>query len=141
MASAETLYILKSLFKVKKDGSREKNRLGFDELVDFPTIWNNVTRAIGGIKDPAVMYSKLLEASLTFPELKQLVESKLPDPSKLANTEEMAITTGFWQSFRKSRVTYIQLTMFQQTDGSYMAEVTEASNDVTSIIYKFKNLP
>jgi predicted NAD-dependent protein-ADP-ribosyltransferase YbiA (DUF1768 family) len=139
MASAETLYILKSLFKVKKDGSREKNRLGFDELVDFPTIWNNVTRAIGGIKDPAVMYSKLLEASLTFPELKQLVESKLPDPSKLANTEEMAITTGFWQSFRKSRVTYIQLTMFQQADGSYMAEVTEASNDVTSIIYKFKN--
>ena len=139
MASAETLYILKSLFKVKKDGSREKNRLGFDQLADFPTVWNNVTRAIGGIKDPAVMYAKLLEASLTFPELKQLVESKLPDPSKMKNTEEMAITTGFWQSFRKSRVTYIQLTMFQQTDGSYMAEVTEASNDVTSTIYKFKN--
>ena len=139
MASAETLYILKSLFKVKKNGSREKNRLGFDQLADFPTVWNNVTRAIGGIKDPAVMYAKLLEASLTFPELKQLVESKLPDPSKLKNTEEMAITTGFWQSFRKSRVTYIQLTMFQQTDGSYMAEVTEASNDVTSTIYKFKN--
>jgi energy-coupling factor transporter ATP-binding protein EcfA2 len=139
MASGETLYILKSLFKVKQDGSREKNRLGFDQLADFPTVWNNVTRAIGGIKDPAVMYANLKNASLTFPELKQLVDSKLPDPSNLQNAEEMAITTGFWQDFRKSRVTYIQLTMFQQADGSYMAEVTEASNDITSTIYKFKN--
>ena len=139
LADKDTLYILKSLFKIDANGQRQKNILGFDVLADFPTVWNNVVRAIGGVKDPETMYAKLMETAKTFPELKQLIEFKLPNPSDVKNAAEMAITTGFWQSFKKSRVPYVQLTWFKQKDGTYAAEVTEASNQTSTVIYKFKN--
>jgi predicted kinase len=139
LADQDTLYILKSLFKVDSTNRRQKNRLGFDELADFPTVWNNVVRAIGGVKDPEIMFQRLTDISRTFPELRQLVDYKLPDPSKVKNAAEIAITTGFWQSFKKSRISYIQVTWFRQDDGTYVSEVTEASNQVSSVIYKFKN--
>lgn len=139
MADEDTLYMLKSLFKVDSKGNRQPNRLGFDELVNFPTVWNNIIRSVGGIKNAEVMYAKLAQEAINFPELKQLIDYKLPDPSNPKNAAEMALTTGFWQTFKKSRISYIQLTWFKQNDGSYVAEVTEASNQVSGIIYKFKN--
>jgi len=139
MASTDTLFLLKSLFRVDSKGNKVQNRFGFDELADFPSVWNNVVRAIGGEKDPAVMQQKLAQAALTFPELKQLIDFKLPDLGKPKNTLDMSITTAFWQDFRKTRVTYIQLFMAEQEDGTYVAEVMEASNETTSVIYQFRN--
>ena len=137
LASKETLYILKSLFK-KSGKNYVYNKLGFKELADFTSTWNNVTRAIGGIKDRVEMYDALKTAAITFPELQQLIDYKLPDPTKALDTAEFKISSAFWQDFKKPRITYIQLTAF--TEGrSYELEVTEASIEVSSILRKFQN--
>ena len=137
LASKETIYILKSLFK--KDGDNfVYNDLGFKELADFTTTWNNVTRAIGGIKDRVEMYNELKKASKTFPELNQLIDYKLPDPTKIQDRYEFNISAAFWQDFKKPRITYIQLTAFKEGKG-YELEVTEASIETSSVIRKFQN--
>ena len=137
LASKETVYILKSLFK--KDGKNfVYNKLGFKELADFTTTWNNVTRTIGGTKDRVEMYNKLKAASTTFPELQQLIDYKLPDPTKTLDKYEFSISSAFWQDFKKPRVTYIQLTAFKEGKG-YELEVTEASIETSSVIRKFQN--
>ena len=59
LAEKETLYILKSLFKVV-DGKQVTGKLGFPELADFSKTWNIVTKVIGGEKSPEKMYSKLV---------------------------------------------------------------------------------
>jgi len=137
LASKETLYILKSLFK-KSGKNYVYNKLGFKELADFTSTWNNVTRAIGGIKDRVEMYDALKKAAITFPELQQLLDYKLPDPTKLLDRSEFNISSAFWQDFKKPRITYIQLTAFVEGKG-YELEVTEASIEVSSILRKFQN--
>jgi hypothetical protein len=137
LASKETLYILKSLFK-KSGKDYVYNKLGFKELADFTTTWNNVTRAIGGIKDREEMYNALKTAAITFPELQQLLDYKLPDPTKALDRFEFSISSAFWQDFKKPRVTYIQLTAFKEGKG-YELEVTEASIEVSSVLRKFQN--
>jgi hypothetical protein len=137
LASKETVYILKSLFK-KEGKNFVYNKLGFKELADFTTTWNNVTRTIGGIKDRREMYEKLKLAANTFPELQQLIDYKLPDPSKLLDRSEFKISSAFWQDFKKPRVTYIQLTAFKEGK-TYELEVTEASIETSSVIRKFQN--
>jgi len=137
LASKETLYILKSLFK-KNGENFVYNKLGFKELADFTTTWNNVTRAIGGIKDRREMYTELKKAANTFPELNQLIDYKLPDPAAIKDRFEFNISAAFWQDFKKPRITYIQLTAFKEGKG-YELEVTEASIETSSIIRKFQN--
>jgi len=137
LASKETIYILKSLFK--KDGENfVYNKLGFKELADFTTTWNNVTRSIGGIKDREEMYNKLKMAAKTFPELNQLIDYKLPAPDNIKDRYEFNISAAFWQDFKKPRITYIQLTAFKEGK-NYELEVTEASIETSSILRKFQN--
>ena len=137
LASKETIYILKSLFK-KNGKNFVYNELGFKELADFTTTWNNVTRAIGGIKDRVEMYEQLKVAARTFPELNQLIDYKLPDPTKLLDKYEFKVSSAFWQDFKKPRITYIQLTAFKEGN-DYELEVTEASIETSSILRKFQN--
>jgi hypothetical protein len=163
LAGKETLYILKSLYQAKinkKTGQveYEYNELGFKKLADFRSVWNNTVRAIGGIQDPQQMYDKLMKESETVPEFKQLLQSKLPNPSVFTNNAfEFQATTSFWQDFSKTRVPYIQLTVFKNQTGEtiktnpftgqdkavpvfeYDAQVTEASNEVGNIIKMFKD--
>jgi hypothetical protein len=163
LAGKETLYILKSLYQAKinkKTGQveYEYNELGFKKLADFRSVWNNTVRAIGGIQDPQQMYDKLMKESETVPEFKQLVQSKLPNPSVFTNNAfEFQATTSFWQDFSKTRVPYIQLTVFKNQTGEkiktnpytgqettvpiyeYDAQVTEASNEVGNIVKMFKD--
>jgi hypothetical protein len=142
LASKETLYVLKSLFKIDK-GETVKNRLGFKELADFSSVWNNITRAIGGVNDRVEAYEKLGQASLTFPELKQLINSKLPNPKTIKNLYEKRISAGFWQDFRKPRISYIQLTAFNSSTNpkvkDFNVEVTEASIETSNVINRFRN--
>ena len=163
LAGKETLYILKSLYQSKinkKTGNveYEYNELGFKKLADFRTTWNNTVRAIGGIQDPQQMYDKLMQESETVAEFRQLVQSKIPNPSVFTNNAfEFQATTSFWQDFSKTRVPYIQLTVFKNKIGEtieynpftgaekvvpiyeYDAQVTEASNEVGNIIRMFKD--
>jgi hypothetical protein len=152
LAQKEVLYILKSLHKINKDGSVPKNRLGFKEKADFRKIWSIVTKATGGIRNREVAYNKLLEEAAKFPEIKQLMEFKYPDPTKITNTFEQDISSSFWQTFSKPSATYKQFTMFPQM-GTVMnmftgqeeeiivgfeSDVTDSSLEIYGTVKKFE---
>jgi hypothetical protein len=136
LAEKETLYIIKSLFKIV-DGSKVEGKLGFPELADFSKTWNIITKVIGGEKDPVKMYQKLNEGIKSFPELKQLIENKIPDPKTVNNIEEFNIKAAFWQDFKKTKLKYLQLTVDNQDGTGYSSEVTEASIEFKNIVNKF----
>jgi len=138
LAEKETLYIIKSLFKVV-DGKQVTGKLGFPELADFSKTWNIITKVIGGEKDPVKMYEKLNEGMQSFPELRQLIENKIPDPREVHNIEEFNIKAAFWQDFKKTKLKYLQLTVDDQDGKGYSSEVTEASIEFTNIINKFNS--
>lgn len=139
LAEKETLYILKSLFKIV-DGKEVEGSLGFPELVDFSKIWNTVTKVIGGEKDPVKMYLKLQAAVPFYPELGQLVNKKFPDPRNIKTLQEFNIKAAFWQDFKKPLIRYVQLTVGidEETD-AYKSEVTDASIEFKNIINSFKS--
>jgi hypothetical protein len=146
MMSKETTYILKSLFKVV-NGNKVKNRLGFYERADFRKTFNIVAKAIGGVADRAEAYEKLKVEAAKFPEIKQLFETKYPNPSKITNSFEFDISRMFWQDFgNKPKVQYWQVSIFPQLTtkvnpfGESKTEVTgfdiktvQASLDTSSI--------
>jgi len=138
LAEKETLYIIKSLFKIA-DGKQVTGKLGFPELADFSRTWNIVTKVIGGEKDPVKMYEKLNQGIQSFPELKQLIENKIPDPREINNIEEFNIKAAFWQDFKKTKLKYIQLTVDNPDGREYKSEVTEASIEFKNIVNKFSS--
>jgi hypothetical protein len=151
-AGKETLYIVKSLFKMV-NGKTVDNKLGFKELVDFNKIWGILLREVGGVKNREVAFNKLKEASLTYaPELKQLVEKKLPDPTKIKHTSEFDVSAAFWQDLSLSDIPYTQLTAFpvkemlinedtgypESTITGFTMEVTDASIEPSNVIRGFQ---
>jgi len=139
LAEKETLYILKSLFKIV-DGKEVEGPLGFPELVDFSKIWNTVTKVIGGEKNPVKMYLKLQAAVPFYPELGQLVNKKFPDPTNIKTLQEFNIKAAFWQDFKKPLIRYVQLTVDKDEEtGDYKSEVTDASIEFKNVINSFKS--
>jgi len=160
LAQKEVLYVMKSLFRIDNN-KRVKNKLGFDELADFPKLWRIITREIGTIKDVNQMYDKLVEATKNTPEFKQLVKNKLTDPRKIqegikngvspaASSAEFSTLASFWQTFSRPRVKYIQVTAWperkvdeftvDQTKGDivgFTLDVADASIDAANVIRKF----
>ena len=135
-AGKETIYMLKSLHDTDKSGKTKLNSLGFKKLADFRLTWNNVVRTIASESDPQVMYDKLAKAGDIYAPFKQLTSTKLPNPSVAANNiYDFKATTSFWQDFNKSRVPYIQLTLFKDKT----AKVNNASADARTIINTFRN--
>jgi hypothetical protein len=169
LAGKETLYIIKSLYDGKLNKKTNKieyqyNSLGFKKLADFRSTWNSTVRAIGGIQDPQEMYNKLLSESSENAQFKQLIDSKIANPEDFSDSVkfqdasfEFQATTSIWQDFNKSKVPYIQLTVFRNLTGTivkedpytgkekvvnvyeYAAEVTEATNEVFKTIAKFQD--
>jgi len=135
LADKEVVYILKSLFKKDRSGKIQLNELGFEELVDFRSTWNNVVRTIRGEQDPSVQYKLLKEAVKIHPEFEQLVDFKLADPDESNNLYEAKATTAFWQTFSKPRVPLLQSTIF--TNG--ITQITEASIEAVDILRGFEN--
>ena len=134
LASKETLYLLKSLHKIE-NGKPVYNELGFKELASFTDTWNNVMRAVNGEKDPQKIYNNIKEAGEeVYPAFKQLIQSKLPDPSQSNNFYEVKLGTNFWQDVQKTRATYLQTTIFENG----IAEVTKASIETASLANKFQ---
>ena len=114
MMSKETTYILKSLFRVV-NGKTVNNRLGFKERADFKKTFNIVAKAIGGISDRTEAYKRLGIEANKFPEIKQLFDTKYPDPSNITNTFEFDVSRQFWLDFgNKPKVQYWQVSVFPQ---------------------------
>ena len=158
LASKETISILKALHKIE-NGKPVYNELGYKVLADFSATWNNLMRAANGVKDPQQIYDNIKQAAIeVYPEFKQLIASKLPNPldaaslpdlSRPGRTEkdvaadnakiknkiaETKILTNFWQDVQKTRVTYLQTTIFE----NQIAEVTKASIETASLANKFQ---
>jgi len=153
LASKEVVYVLKSLHKVNRKGESSYNRLGFKERADFKNIWGIITKNIGGVRDRKAVYEKLKAESKNFPELKQLVETKLPDPTKIGNMFEQQLSNSFWQTFAKPSIKYYQFTVFPQYGETmnmygdvttelvgFESDVTESSLAVDGTIRKFESL-
>lgn len=153
LASKEVVYVLKSLHKVNRKGEASYNRLGFKERADFKDIWGIITKSIGGIRDRKVVYEKLKAESKNFPELKQLIETKLSDPTKIGNMFEQQLSNSFWQTFAKPSIKYYQFTVFPQYGETmnlygdvttelvgFESDVTESSLAVDGTIRKFEAL-
>ena len=134
LASKETLYLLKSLHKLEK-GQPVRNELGYKVLADFATTWNNVMRAVNGEKNPEKIYEKIKQAGMeVYPEFKQLIATKLPDPKTMDSIYQAKTLTSFWQDVQRTRATYLQTTIFDNN----IAEVTKASIETLSLIRKFE---
>jgi alkylated DNA repair dioxygenase AlkB len=154
LADKEVIYILKSLYKVDRNGNVAYNRLGFKERADFKKVWNIVTKAIGGIRDREKAYETLMAEAENFPEIAQLIETKFPDPRLITNTFEIDVSNSFWQTFAKPSVKYWQFTVFPQYEPGtnfltgetenvlkgFEADVTQSSIEVDSTIRKFESI-
>jgi hypothetical protein len=117
--SKETIFVLKTLFKVNSDGTIPTDRFGFKERADFSKTFAIVAKTIGGIRDRQQAYEKLREESSKFPELKQLFESKFPNPNKSGanvNTFEFDIARNFFQDFGKPHIDYLQLYAYYEKE-------------------------
>lgn len=133
-SSNETRYLLSSLHKIE-NGKPVVNELGYKVLADFGTTWNNLMRAVGGEKNPEKIYNKVKQAGETiYPEFKQLIATKLPDPNSMSNVYQAKLATNFWQDVQRTRATYLQTTIFDNG----IAEVTKASIETLSLIKKFE---
>jgi hypothetical protein len=135
LADKEVVYILKSLFKVDRNGKLQYNELGFEELVDFRSTWNNIVRTVRGEQDPQIQYELLKAAIPILPEFAQLVDFKLSNPENSDNIYEAKATTAFWQTFSKPRVPLIQNTIYENG----ITQLTQASLETTDILKSFES--
>ena len=148
LADEETVYILKSLFAgtINKETNAieyEFDELGFKKLADFRSTWNSTVRLIGGVQDPQDMYNKLLADSKTNAQIKQLIENKIANPKDKTEgpgTYEYKATTSIWQTFSKSKIPFIQLTMFKEKIGETVRE-TDSGEIITTPVYEYNAVP
>ena len=142
LGGKEVMFILKSLHKKSKkiDGNYayEYNALGAKKLVNFKEIWNTLVKVTASTKDPQKIYDKIVAAAVTFPELQQLIDFKLPNPNVENNTSEFDITSSFWSVFSLPRVPLMQLSLFD-TENGFSTEVTSGSLDTKNVVKKFQS--
>ena len=152
MMSKETIYILKSLFKVDAQGNTPVNRLGFKERADFKKVFNITAKAIGGIRNRTEAYERLRDEAAKFPEIKQLFETKYPNPDTITNTFEFDISRQFWQDFGRPKVQYWEIRAiptytttadsFGQTNttiSDYDLKSMQSSLDTASILSRWES--
>jgi hypothetical protein len=138
MLSKETIYVIKSLFKVVRnkngDISTPVDRFGFKERADFSDIFNMLYGIIGNISNRDEAYKKLEKEYKKYPELKQFFEEKYPEPNT-TNTFEYDLSVSFFNDFGKPNVKYVQLVASR--DETVNFQVIELSMETSSIIEKW----
>ena len=121
IASNETVYLIKSLPAVDKNGNVEKNSLGSSKLVDFNRTWGIVINAVAGAINKTDMYNKLVAASAVHPELKVLVD-RLQDPGKNIDPRKegalpyIHMWTKFFSDFSVYRIPITEVQVIREMD-------------------------
>ncbi len=161
LADKEVVYILKSLHELKldKNGQPQRyksgpnkgeliyasNQLGFKRRADFRKTWNVVSKTITGVQDRARAFDLLKEEAKVYPELNQLIESKLPDPRKIrTNKFAMSISGSFFKTFSRPKSGFKELLIMPQVDenGEPLAPiftVTDATADIRKVMLQFQS--
>jgi hypothetical protein len=138
LAQKEVIYILNSIAKIEK-GKPVLNKLGFPEKADFKKLFNILAKTTGGIRDRQIAYDRLLEAAKLYPEIKQLMDYKYPNP-KATNKYAVQLSFAFFHTFSLPSVNYKQLTIFtkdQEGNDKTSFVVTDSSLETSSTTKKF----
>ena len=146
LASNQTVYLIKSLPALDKNGKVEMNALGDAKLTDFNRTWGIVINTVQGAIDEVDMYRKLSEAATRFPELKALVE-RLGDPMEKTQTSDwpaMNMWINFHRDFSVYRVPIKEVRLVKSQvpgeDGStFSVEFTETNPTFKQVENNFKS--
>jgi len=145
LASSEILYLLSSLYnKSYKDPNGSTNALGVKKLANFKKVWNHTVDLLAGQRDSQKVYQMLIDESDNYPIYNQLVE-RLGNPlDELHNDAGFSIWAKFMETFNRTRIPLVQLTMDLIKDDEnfvtgYNLTVGEASSDWRKIKYNFIN--
>jgi hypothetical protein len=136
LAKPEVIFLLKSLPDIKK-GVEEKNKYGVTKLAPFNATWNRLARALQDTHDINEMYAKLNELGKTYEPIKSLIE-RLGDPATTTSIEQSNLQSSFFQTFAKSRVPLIQMTLLNEK-GSYNARIGEAMHADSAVGRRWQN--
>ena len=131
LAKTEIVYLLKTLPKRDQNGNPVTNRFGITELAEFQATWNRITRALQNVQNFDQMYDKLVKEGERYTPVKDLL-LRMGDPKLSTSNAEHALWTNFWQTFNKTRIPLIQMTVEQSFDvggrPKYAARIGEAFN-------------
>jgi len=105
LASNETIYLVKSLPKLDKNGRPELNILGESKLVDFNRTWGIIINAVQGAIDKSDMYRRLSATSNQYPELKALVQ-RLGNPMDKTDISTDGPYYHMWTKFFRDMDVY-----------------------------------
>ena len=135
LASKEILYLIHGLNKTNKAGKIEMNSFGVPELVNFQEVWNRLARTLENTLEASVMEQKLKAEAKNYPPFQQLLDRM--GPLATGSKSENQLWTNFWQTFNKSRVKLMMMTLDESTnnDGvkSYLSKIGEAFNTRSKI--------
>lgn len=130
MAKAEILYLLKTLPDIK-NGIPVKNRFGVTKLANFTMTWNKIIRATENLTDVNDLFERLGELAKVY-EPVQILLNRLGNPYTVRTNAEHTLWTNLWQTFNKSRIKLIQMTVSEKTDSRgdsyFVAKIGEAFN-------------
>lgn len=127
LADKEVVYILKSLHQT---GANSVNALGFKKLADFRNTWNTVSTLISGVQSRQEMYDILKSESENFPQIKQLIDFKLPEPEGITSTFGFDISSAFWHTFSRPSVAFWE---FNINETNY-ENIDPATGEVMTVI-------
>jgi hypothetical protein len=149
MASNETVYLIKSLPAVDKNGKVQKNSLGSTKRVDFNRTWGIVINAVAGSLNKTDMYNKLAAASAVHPELKALVERlKRPDQNTDPRVDGalpyIHMWTKFFSDFSVYRIPITEVQVIREMDngaatGGFEVRFVESDPVILQVEKNFTN--
>jgi hypothetical protein len=143
LTSNQTLYLVKSMYEVNKNGTPKYNRLGFNKLVDFNKAWSIISKNLIGSNSFDDIYTRLIGLQNQYPPVAQLL-SKLGNPENTLNSNtEFNKWIAFTQTFNKTVVPIIEQRLVSTTnpDGttSISTYIQRATGDISKIASSFKN--
>jgi hypothetical protein len=149
IASNETVYLIKSLPAVDKNGNVEKNSLGSSKLVDFNRTWGIVINTVAGSINKTDMYNKLVAATAIHPELKVLVDrlqnpGKNIDPRQAGNLPFIHMWTKFFSDFNVYRIPITEVQVIREVDngkatGAFEVRFVESDPVILQVEKNFNN--
>lgn len=136
LASKEILYLIKGLNKVDRKGNVEYNAFGVPKLVKEQEVINRLGRVLENTLKAEDMEKKLIAEAKVYPPIKQLLSRM--GPLKTGSKTEAQLWTAFWQTFNKSRIHLIQMTLEKTTDkingnSTYVSKIGQAFNTSNKI--------
>lgn len=137
LADEEILYLISSIHAKDKYNKSEYDEFGVEKLAKFDVIWNKLAITLAGTMSVEEMYEKLVEESKHFHPFKQLLQKlgPVPKPSEIGTFDtEQALWTKFWQTFNKTQIKLLQLTVSETTPEKQRENEKKAAGE-----YRFKS--